>query len=48
MTGIEQWLLPKIGIKSPPWTLHRSKPDHEYLKPAADCQPSSTPNPTAG
>jgi electron-transferring-flavoprotein dehydrogenase len=25
MTGIEQWLLPKLGIKtSPPWTLHRT------------------------
>jgi len=45
MTGIEQWLLPKIGIKSPPWTLHRSKPDHEYLKPAADCQPIVYPKP---
>ena len=21
MTGIEQWLLPKLGIKAPPWTL---------------------------
>jgi electron-transferring-flavoprotein dehydrogenase len=45
MTGIEQWLLPKIGIKSPPWTLHRSKPDHEYLKPAADCEPIAYPKP---
>ena len=31
MTGIEQWLLPKLGIKSPPWTLHRRKPDHARL-----------------
>ena len=23
MTGIEQWLLPKLGFKSPPWTIHR-------------------------
>jgi flavin-dependent dehydrogenase len=23
MTGIEQWLLPKLGIRNPPWTLHR-------------------------
>jgi electron-transferring-flavoprotein dehydrogenase len=45
MTGIEQWLLPKIGIKSPPWTLHRDKPDHAYLKPAADCEPIAYPKP---
>jgi electron-transferring-flavoprotein dehydrogenase len=45
MTGIEQWLLPKIGIKSPPWTLHRDKPDHAYLKPAADCEPIVYPKP---
>jgi electron-transferring-flavoprotein dehydrogenase len=45
MTGIEQWLLPKLGIQSPPWTLHRSKPDHEYLKPAADCEPIAYPKP---
>jgi electron-transferring-flavoprotein dehydrogenase len=45
MTGIEQWLLPKIGVKSPPWTLHRDKPDHAYLKPAADCEPITYPKP---
>ena len=45
MTGIEQWLLPKIGIKSPPWTLHASKPDHTYLKPANECQPITYPRP---
>ena len=33
MTGIEQWLLPKLGMKSPPWTIHRPLPDHLYLKP---------------
>ena len=22
MTGVEQWLLPKLGVTSPPWTLH--------------------------
>ena len=37
MTGIEQWLLPKLGIRNPPWTIHRTKPDHVYLKPAAEC-----------
>ena len=25
MTGIEQWLLPRLGIKSPPWTIHRTQ-----------------------
>jgi len=45
MTGIEQWLLPKLGIKSPPWTLHGSQRDNEALKPAAECQPISYPKP---
>lgn len=45
MTGIEQWLLPKLGIKSPPWTLHGSKRDHECLKPAAECMPIDYPKP---
>lgn len=39
MTGIEQWLLPKIGIKHPPWTLHNRTPDYASLKPAASCHP---------
>ena len=45
MTGIEQWLLPKLGIKSPPWTIHREKADHLVLKPAAECTPISYPKP---
>ena len=45
MTGVEHWLLPKIGIKSPPWTLHRDKPDHVFLKPAAQCQQIAYPKP---
>ncbi len=45
MTGIEQWLLPKLGIKSPPWTLHRNQPDHSYLKPAAECARIDYPKP---
>jgi len=28
-----------------PWTLHTSKPDHAYLKPAADCQRIDYPKP---
>lgn len=35
MTGVEQWLLPKLGVRNPPWTLHRSVPDHACLEPAA-------------
>ncbi len=37
MTGIEFWLLPRLGIKNPPWTMHRDKADHLYLKTAASC-----------
>jgi electron-transferring-flavoprotein dehydrogenase len=45
MTGIEQWLLPKLGFKAPPWTLHRAQADHLYLKPAAECEPIAYPKP---
>ncbi|WP_420993763.1 4Fe-4S dicluster domain-containing protein [Cupriavidus sp. 30B13] len=45
MTGIEQWLLPKLGIRNPPWTIHRTKPDHVYLKPAAECRQIAYPKP---
>ena len=45
MTGIEQWLLPRLGMKAPPWTLHRTQPDHVYLKPAADCPQITYPRP---
>ena len=34
MTGIEQWLLPKLGVKAPPWTLRSTEPDHAALRPA--------------
>jgi electron-transferring-flavoprotein dehydrogenase len=44
-TGIEYWLLPKLGIKSPPWTMHRNKADHLYLKPAAECAKIDYPKP---
>jgi electron-transferring-flavoprotein dehydrogenase len=39
MTGIEQWLLPRLGIQAPPWTIHRKQADHLYLRPAAECKP---------
>ncbi len=45
MTGIEQWFLPRIGIKTPPWTLHRKEADHTRLKPAAECTPITYPKP---
>ncbi len=45
MTGIEHWLLPKLGVATPPWTRHRDKPDHAFLKPAADCPRIEYPKP---
>jgi len=45
MTGIEQWLMPKLGITTPPWTLHATAPDHTKLKPASECQPILYPKP---
>lgn len=45
MTGIEQWLMPKIGMPNPPWTLHATQPDHVYLRPAAECAPIAYPKP---
>ncbi len=45
MTWVEHWLLPKLGIKSAPWTLHRDRPDHERLQPAAECEPIVYPKP---
>ncbi len=45
MTGIEQWLLPKLGIAIPPWTIHRQQADHLYLKPAAECPKIDYPKP---
>lgn len=41
MTGIEQKLL---GGKFP-WTIHRTKPDHECLRPAAEFAPIQYPKP---
>ena len=41
MNGIEQFAL-RGHI---PWTLRRDKPDHAYLKPAAECQPIVYPKP---
>ncbi|MER1966214.1 electron transfer flavoprotein-ubiquinone oxidoreductase [Castellaniella sp. GW247-6E4] len=41
MTGIEQWLL-RGNI---PWTIHRKKPDHACLQPAAECARIDYPKP---
>ncbi len=41
MNGFEQFVL-RGHI---PWTLHRDKPDHAYLKPAAQCKPIVYPKP---
>ncbi len=45
MNGIELWLLPKLGMKSPPWTIHNTVPDHAKLKPAAECPQITYPKP---
>ena len=45
MMGIEHWLLPKLGVKSPPWTLHRHQPDHASLLPADQCPKIDYPKP---
>ena len=45
MTGIEHWLLPKLGINTPPWTLHRTQADHTYLRPAAEMPQIAYPKP---
>jgi electron-transferring-flavoprotein dehydrogenase len=45
MTGIEHWLLPKLGIQSPPWTVHRHSPDHARLHAASQVEPIRYPKP---
>jgi electron-transferring-flavoprotein dehydrogenase len=45
MTGIEHWLLPRLGIKTPPWTLHRTHADYTYLRPAAEMPKIAYPKP---
>jgi electron-transferring-flavoprotein dehydrogenase len=45
MVGIEQWLMPKLGIKVPPWTIHRHHADHTRLLPAAECPKIDYPKP---
>ena len=45
MTGVEQWLLPKLGIRRVPWTLHNHAHDSDSLRPAAACRPIDYPKP---
>jgi electron-transferring-flavoprotein dehydrogenase len=45
MTGIEQWFLPKLGIKSPPWTVHRHAADHTRLHAAGQVPRINYPKP---
>ncbi|MEJ2804670.1 electron transfer flavoprotein-ubiquinone oxidoreductase [Comamonadaceae bacterium PP-2] len=45
MTGIEHWLLPRLGVKTPPWTLRNPAADHTFLKPAAECAKIDYPKP---
>jgi electron-transferring-flavoprotein dehydrogenase len=41
MNGFEQF-----GLRGHmPWTIHRDKPDHAYLKPAVECAPIVYPKP---
>ncbi|WP_298234837.1 electron transfer flavoprotein-ubiquinone oxidoreductase [uncultured Azohydromonas sp.] len=45
MTGIEQWLLPRLGMKNPPWTVERKLPDHVNLRPASEFPRIDYPKP---
>ena len=45
MTGIEHWLLPRLGMKRPPWTMRRTAADHTFLRPAADSPKIDYPKP---
>jgi electron-transferring-flavoprotein dehydrogenase len=45
MTGVEHWLLPRLGMRRPPWTIHRKTADHVGIKPAADCTNITYPKP---
>lgn len=45
MTGVEQWFLPKVGVNTPPWTIHRMHADHVYLRPGSECPKIDYPKP---
>jgi len=45
MAGVEQWLLPRLGMKSPPWTVRNRTPDHIRLHAASQVEPIRYPKP---
>lgn len=45
ITGIEQWLLPEIGVGNPPWTLYGTKSNSQSLEPALECPRTEHPKP---
>jgi electron-transferring-flavoprotein dehydrogenase len=45
MAGVEQWLLPKLGLKSPPWTIHRKAGDHTRMHAAGQAPRIAYPKP---
>jgi electron-transferring-flavoprotein dehydrogenase len=45
MTGIEFWLLPKLGFAAPPWTIHRRNADHGRMHAAGQVEPIRYPKP---
>ncbi len=45
MTGVEQWLLPRMGVASPPWTIRRAEPDHVRLHAASQVERIEYPKP---
>jgi len=45
MTGVEQWLMPRLGMPIPPWTLHNAKQDNEQLRPASGMPKIAYPKP---
>ena len=45
MTGVEQWLLPKLGITSPPWSLANQTADHQRLHASGQMDPIRYPKP---
>lgn len=45
MTGVEHWLLPRLGLRRAPWTIHHAAPDPARLSLARDCTPITYPPP---
>jgi len=45
MAGVEQLVLPAIGVRTPPWTLRNVRADHASLRPARECAPIPYPKP---